>query len=70
MGKMTAVEDPYLRKAAEFAEMAEKAKDAQSRVNYSILADCYRRLSTRVATFSASAGDSDIEALARGTVQK
>jgi hypothetical protein len=67
---MTTVEDPYLRKAAEFAEMAEKAKDAQSRVNYSILADCYRRLSTRVAMFSGLAGDSDVEALAQRTAQK
>jgi hypothetical protein len=59
---MRVVEDRYLRKAAEFAEMAEKAKDAQSRANFAILADCYRRLSRRVNAILL-ASDGDIEAV-------
>jgi hypothetical protein len=54
---MKAIANPYFQKAIEFAEMAEKAKDVQSRVNYAILADCYRRLSRHVgAAPSANAG--------------
>jgi hypothetical protein len=66
---MKAIEDPYFRKAVEFAELAEKAKDAQSRTTYSTLANCYRRLSRRVAVM-ASPGDAEVEALARRMVQK
>ena len=61
---MRAIEDPYLRKAAELADMAENAKNAQSRTDYAVLADCYRRLSRRVAAFAPSPSDDDIEALA------
>ena len=51
---MTAVANPYFSKAIEFAELAEKANDAQSRVNYTILADCYRRLSKHAGAASSA----------------
>jgi hypothetical protein len=58
---MTAVANPYFQKAIEFAEMAEKAKDTQSRVNYTILADCYRCLSRHVSpASSASSGATEM----------
>jgi hypothetical protein len=66
---MRVVDDPYLQKAVDFAEMAERAKDAQSRINYTILADCYRRLSRRTGSIS-SVSDAEIEAMAQRIVEK
>jgi hypothetical protein len=66
---MSAIKDPYFRKAVEFAELAEKAKDAQGRTNYTILADCYRRLSRRVAAI-ASPTQSEVEGRASSMAEK
>jgi hypothetical protein len=66
---MKAADDRYLQKAVDFAEMAESARDAQSRINYTILADCYRRLSRRVAPVP-SARDAEIKAMAQRIVDK
>jgi hypothetical protein len=67
---MKVADDPYLQKAVDFAEMAESARDAQSRINYTILADCcYRRLSRRVAPVP-SARDAEIKAMAQRIVDK
>jgi hypothetical protein len=66
---MKVVDDPYLQKAVDFAEMAERARDAQSRINYRILADCYRRLSRRVAPVP-STRDAEIKAMAQRIVEK
>ena len=51
---MRVIQDPYFRKAVEFAEIAEQAKDAQKRANYAVLADCYRRLSRRANAISSA----------------
>jgi hypothetical protein len=66
---MRVVEEPYLQKAVDFPKMAEKAKDAQSRINDTIPADCYRSLPRPVASIS-SASDAEIEAMAQRIAKK
>jgi hypothetical protein len=61
--------EQYLRRAAEFASMAEAAADPRVQVNYRTLADSYTSLSRKVLALS-SATDSEIEELARRMVQK
>jgi hypothetical protein len=51
---MRVIQDPYFRKAVEFAELAEQAMDAQKRANYTVLADCYRRLSRRANAIASA----------------
>jgi hypothetical protein len=61
--------EQYLRRAAEFASMAEDAADPKAQLNYRTLAESYRALSRKVLTLSY-ATDSEIEALARRMAQK
>jgi hypothetical protein len=61
--------EQYLRRAAEFATMAEAASDPQAQLNYRGLAESYSKLSRKVLALS-SATDGEIEELAQRMVQK
>jgi hypothetical protein len=69
MRELTNRAEQYLRRAAEFASMAEAAADPQAQLNYRALAESYTKLSRRVLALSLSS-DGEIEELAQRMVQK